>query len=262
MKHSLLNNYFFIGIKLTKNKKYLTYKLYSVLKIKNERMLNMKKVLLGVVSIFLGIGGAFLYHNVKNIQNLSSDSIDTDSIIQAIHSSEIDISLKDSIKQAELVAKVTISKKIKELNSNDDTAIPKTVHLAKISSVLKGEAIAGSEINILQDGIEDMLVNGIPIYQSGENYIFILNKALPEKDFPNTYWAKKAYFEADEQLISLNYGEQDSMTELKVEATENEIVEKLDSIIESTPVDSEAISILDKEKTYSVIEEVVENDEK
>lgn len=225
-------------------------------------MLTMKKVVFGGVAILLGIGGAFLYQYVENIQNVSSDPVDTNSIVQAIHSSEIAISLEDSIKQSELIVEVSISKKIKELNNNDDTAIPKTIHLAKIISVLKGEAIVGSEINILQDGTEYMLVNGIPIYQAGESYIFILNKALPENDFPNTYWAKKAYFEADEQLISLNYGEQNSISELEVEASEDEIVEKLDTIIESTPVDSEAISILDKEKTYSAIEEVVENDQK
>lgn len=149
----------------------------------------------------MGVGGSVVYNQIISSQKGAESKIVQDNNeVTAIYASQVSISLEEGIKESDLVVEVEILGKDRE-EAEDEKIIPKTVHSAQILEVFSGELLAGDLVYILQDGIEDSIVNNIPIYQTGERYIFTLNSLESEAEYTNTYWATKVYFTTDEEVI-------------------------------------------------------------
>lgn len=85
-----------------------------------------------------------------------------------------DISIDESIKISDLIAKVEIVKKTKEI----DKPACKTFFDAKILNIYEGQDKLKnvSKISIIQDGNSNWLVNGNPMFENKEKLILILKK--------------------------------------------------------------------------------------
>lgn len=89
----------------------------------------------------------------------------------------------DSLKEADLIAEITIGKKIKEV---DEQPIPYTLFQASINKVVKGNGDL-QEIEIVQQGNSEWAFNDNEFFEEGEQYTLFLKKYSDGKD---QYWIK------------------------------------------------------------------------
>jgi len=219
-----------------------------------------KQLIILLSAVVLGIGGSVVYN-----QFASNSSEEDGSIVQSnnertvIHADHEFITLEDGIKDSDLVVEVEILGKDREEGIDDESVMPQTIHSARILEIFSGELSVGDVIYVFQDGIENRRINNIPIYQTGEKYIFTLNAAEPKEEYPNTYWATKVYFSTDEEVVDLNFG--DSEFEETIDPQDAEAQEKKDEIDNETSVDEINVQALEKSVVVDRIEEGIENEE-
>ena len=89
--------------------------------------------------------------------------------------------IDDAVQKADIIAEVAIKEKVKELYEPNE----KTIYNAQVVQMIKGDLAADAAIYIMQDGNSKVSINDNPQFQSKEQYIFILKKAV---GFDNTYW--------------------------------------------------------------------------
>lgn len=90
---------------------------------------------------------------------------------------------EESVRQADLIAEVTIAEKLYEVNEPS----PKTVYSAAMNQLLKGKADANLGIRIMQQGNSRYSFNDNPMFQAGDTYLLFLKKAVGMED-DHTYW--------------------------------------------------------------------------
>ena len=218
-------------------------------------------ILLLLCAVVLGVGGSVVYNQFapnsseEDGSMIQSNNEGTATVILAAHEF---ITLEDGIKDSDLVVEVEILGKDREEGIDDESVMPQTIHSARILEVFSGELSVGDMIYVFQDGIDGNMINNIPIYQTGEKYIFTLNAAEPKEEYPNTYWATKVYFSTDEEVVDLNFG--DSEFEETIASQDAEAIAKKDEIDNETSVDGINVQVLKKSVVVDKIEKVIENE--
>ena len=225
-------------------------------------MKKQKKQLIIILlcAVVLGVGGSVVYNQFASNSSEEDGSMvqsNNEGIATVIHADHEFITLEDGIKDSDLVVEVEILGKDREEGIDDESVMPKTIHSARILEVFSGELSVGDMIYVFQDGVNGNMINNIPIYQTGEKYIFTLNAAESKEEYPNTYWATKVYFSTDEEVVDLNFG--DSEFEETIDPQDAESIEKKDEIDNETSVDGINVQVLKKSVVVDKIEKVIEN---
>lgn len=215
----------------------------------------MKKHKLAIIlfAVLVSSSMIFIIYRKNNNQNKNHD-------ITAIRSSKVYLPFDEAVSNSNLVVKVEVIDKNSEIDTNMETAIPKTIHNAKILDIYNGNLARGDNIKVIQDGVENILVDGVPIFQPGDTFIFMLDIAeLPNKK-SDTYFIKKEYLlsKTSTQALDLNFGDS-NFKDIGV-SKDKELNKKVDIISENIFVDKENISIIDTNELIKSIKEVVKNE--
>lgn len=203
----------------------------------------------------------FIIYRKNNVDVIENDDKKNHEI-SIIRSSKVYLPFDEAVLDSELVVKVEVVGKNSELGSDMENGIPKTVHDVKILDIYNGDLVSGDNIKVIQDGIESILVDGVPIFQPGDTFIFMLDVAELTNGISNTYFIKKEYFmsKTSSQAIDLNFG--DSNFKDLGSSKDNVLNKKVDAISENIFVDKESISIIDANELINSIKEVVESEKK
>ncbi|NQX47734.1 hypothetical protein HQN87_20625 [Paenibacillus tritici] len=137
-----------------------------------------KFVLLGVSGVLaLSIAfGVVIYGNAK--------AEPKQPVQKAIHAKLQVFNFEDALENSDLVVKVEVEKKTRELSEPS----PKTLFQAKILDELKADpSLNADQIHILQQGNSEWKFNQNDLFLENERYVLFLKKAIGI-DEPNTYW--------------------------------------------------------------------------
>ena len=192
-------------------------------------------------------------HVLENNQNKNNE-------IYVIRSSKFYLPFNEEFSDSKLVDKVEIIGKNSELDTNMENRMPKTIHDVKILDIYSGNLARDDNIKVIQDGVENILVDGVPIFKPGDTFIFMLDIAdLPNKT-SDTYFIKKEYLlsKTSTQALDLNFGDS-NFKDIGV-SKDKELNKKIDTISENIFVDKENISIIDTNELIKSIKEVVESE--
>lgn len=202
------------------------------------------------------IGSVVLFFLVSYV-GLFLKNNSTDQEITEIRATKVLVPFNESILDSDIVVKVRII----DVDSEIRIDLPKTIHNAEIISAYKMQDGKIGRIKIMQDGTKDTLVNGMPIFKTGDYFIFMLNLAEPTTKFPNTYFIRREYLlsEDQNQVLDLNFG--DSNLEHEEPVGDNKFIEKAHKIIRKMSVDVENLIITETDELVEFIEEVIENEE-
>jgi len=151
----------------------------------------MKKshlLIVAVLCMFTVIGLVLFIqdYNTQSNEDISASKVDNSADSQkyiGVIKAEIEVlDFKDSIKEADLIAKVKVGAIIEEL----DEPSPKTLIQMEIKNVLKGSSDLKT-INVLQQGNSKWLFNDNEILKENQEYILFLKTAITVKQ-PNSFW--------------------------------------------------------------------------
>ena len=178
----------------------------------------------------------------------------------AIHADKADVSFNEAVLQSDAVVKVKILGKDAHVNDEIKGSIPKTIHKASVLESYNGKLKIGDTIKIMQEGNESVLINGMPLFEPEDTFIFMLSSAMPAEQFPNTYFIKKEYqlSNTTSQALDLNLG--DANFEDAGALQDKELEKKLAVISEDMFVDEVNIQVIDTQKLVTSIEEVIKNE--
>ncbi|RAP78499.1 hypothetical protein [Paenibacillus montanisoli] len=104
--------------------------------------------------------------------------------VGTIHAEVEAYTLNEAVSKADLIAKVKITSKIKEINEPSE----KTLYQAEVVEDFLNKTDL-KEINVMQAGNSQWKFNNNKLFKSGDSYILYLKKAIGEayENF-NTYW--------------------------------------------------------------------------
>lgn len=103
---------------------------------------------------------------------------------KSIHGTLHAYHFQDALSSSDLVVKVEIEKKTRELSDPS----PKTLFQAKILDELKADpSLDSNEIHILQQGNREWLFNDNDLFSEKDRYVLFLKRAIDIAE-PNTYW--------------------------------------------------------------------------
>ena len=90
----------------------------------------------------------------------------------------------DAVRRADLIVEVIIQEHLEDIT----TPAPKTIFNAKVSSILSGETDV-KNIEIIQQGNQEVSINGNAIFSKKEKYILFLKSVGIDSQYsPDTYW--------------------------------------------------------------------------
>ncbi|MYL53360.1 hypothetical protein GLW08_08415 [Pontibacillus yanchengensis] len=127
---------------------------------------------------------------------------------------------EESVKEAELIARVKINSTGGEVGGN----LPKTIFDSTVQEIYKGKnSLKGKgSIIILQAGTDEVVVNNIEPFQKGDELLLFLNEAR-NKD--NTYWILgeySNYYEVkDNEIVKKNFASE-SLKDISKEVKKKE----------------------------------------
>lgn len=130
------------------------------------------------------IFGVLIFMTACSEETKKSVSKEVETIVEVpagIEAQMVPFDLKGDTERANLIAEVTITEKIEEV---DEKPIPYTVFRAEVNEIFKGE-LNRKEITIKKSGNSEWVVNHNKMYESGEKYILFLKETLASK---SDYW--------------------------------------------------------------------------
>lgn len=211
-----------------------------------------------VFFVFLSV---FLIPSNVSRQTKNSNSTMLDQEKTMIHADFVEIPFEESVLESDLVVKVKILGIDSELETDLQSSIPKTIHIAEIMETYNNNLKTGDQIKIMQDGTIDTLVNGMPIFEENDTFIFMLDSATPKEKFPETYFIKKQYLTSEEtnQALDLNFGDS-NFKDLQT-ANDPKLNTEMEKISDQSTIDKDSLSIISEEDLTNKIEEVLLNEE-
>ena len=144
----------------------------------------MKKVFIAIcVSLtFIGVGTMYYISSNNNEKAISSKMVEPQGVINASLKA---LTFEESLKEADLIAKVKILKQVEQIDEPDAATIFKTNVVEVFNNSSNSPISVGSEINIMQQGNSKWVFNGNALFEDGEEIILFLKAAV---GFDNTYF--------------------------------------------------------------------------
>ena len=145
----------------------------------------MNKVTIGFCIVIL-LGTLFVFSNIeKNMGDVAAttgtEEIDTREILSA---KLITYRFDDAVRRADLIVEIIIQEHLEDITH----PAPKTIFSAKVSSILSGETDV-KNIKIMQQGNQEVSINGNALFSKEEKYILFLKNVGEDSQYsPDTYW--------------------------------------------------------------------------
>lgn len=171
----------------------------------SERMKRIHKIISILVACFLGsaLGILSIYVNPLNTVSIT-------------YPSRVYLSFEDSVRQADVIAKVEINDIFREI---DNKGLKQTIHNATVIETIKGDTL--DNIMVMQDGTYKQPIYDNPMFTSGEYYILVMNKAKSVPDLNDVYWITKEYYCDGDYAVQTLPGDRASKTNLLTNQNDN-----------------------------------------